>query len=98
MKIELTRFELPFGKKSTVEYEIYDSFYEKYKAIIDNGCRLTIEKLRTGQVSICIEHDYGDFDIQLCRDGDEVATIQTLLQKFDVDSLNNWRHAFDYED
>jgi hypothetical protein len=56
------------------------------------GARLTSEVLRSGQISLCIEHPtFGDFSNRVVKNGPEVQfAIEDMLKNFDALRFWEW--------
>jgi hypothetical protein len=93
MKIQITQFIPPNGRKEEVTTEVSDECKPQYEAILRNGLRLTAELLRMhNTVSCCIENlKYGDFDISLTVNGPQVQTgLEEMLKRFDEQHYLRW--------
>ncbi len=65
MEITFTQFFMPDGRQAPVIIDRPDDVGEKAKQLIDSGCRLEIEMLQTGQISMTVEQDKSDGEIDL---------------------------------
>lgn len=62
-----------------------------YEAIHRHKCRLTAEVLMNGMVSQCIEHDEGDFAIEITKNGPEVQdALVKMIREFDGVKFDEW--------
>ena len=91
MKVEITQFIAPYGEQRIRFAEVPDDCAVGYEAMRRHGCRLTAEVLSTGHVSQCIEHDEGDFDIKITKNGPDVQeALVRMLRAFDGPTFENW--------
>lgn len=98
MIIEATLFVPPKGGQRAVYREAPDEYAPKYRAILDAGCRITLEPLRlTGEVSVCIEHPaIGDFDTEiLSPERDDSDKILEMIQRFDRKKFDEWKEQME---
>lgn len=65
MKIPFTQFLMPDGRQRPMIIDRPDDIGEKAKQLIDSGCRLEIEMLQTGKISMTVERDRSDGEIDL---------------------------------
>lgn len=100
MEITVTQFVRPNGRQRQETIENMPEDLKPYlDAIKKADCRLTAEVI-FGQVSFCIEHEEGDFDIELCangplpdgRAGTRVG-LETLIRRFDTKKFKKWLRA-----
>jgi len=79
MIVQVTEFHLPNGRQTTLEIRVPTFYQRQYQAIIQSGCRLTRETLRTGEVSQTVEGTEFDYDIIVTPN--EVAPVYDALIK-----------------
>ena len=92
MTIQVTQFWRPNGRQTQESAEVSDQVQKQYLDLREAGGRLTAEVLRTGQVSVCIEHpEVGDFDIEVILNGPEVQKVlEKMLTRFDLPRFLCW--------
>jgi len=91
MQVQITQFIAPHGEQRTRFCEVPDDCAVGYEALKRKGCRLTAEVLMTGAVSQCIEHDEGDFMMEVTQNGPEVQTaLIEMLHAFDGKAFDEW--------
>lgn len=78
MEIEVIQYLLPDGRKNKSTTNISDEYKEQYDDMMLHGYNLAAEILRTGEVSITIENNEDDVDIEIVRNGPE---IQYIIEK-----------------
>ena len=62
-----------------------------YDEMTERGCRLAGEVLTTGHVSLTIEHDEGDFAIEVCPNGPEVReATRRLFSRWSAAEFDRW--------
>ena len=76
-EIEFTQFFMPDGRTKPTTITRPDAIGEYADRLIAAGCRLEIEMLTTGQISMTVEKDDEDGEIDLlaqkvCNNGPEV--------------------------
>ncbi len=111
--VEVTQFIPPNGKTRDISIEVPDDLTEKYTEMRSLGLRLTVEKLMTGIISLCIENpEYGDFKMKLFPDHDpegpdDLTELIDIIREFDTDEYRIWyglmeiaerQHELDDED
>jgi len=77
MEIPFTQFLMPDGRQRPMIIDRPDDVGEKAKQLLESGCRLEIEMLQTGQISMTVERDQSDGEIDLlaqeiCSNGPSV--------------------------
>lgn len=98
MKIQITQFWRPDGRRTQESTTVSDEFNDAYCAMIEEGARFTAEVLMNGLVSQCIEYpDFGDFDIEIVQnDLTEVKkALEDMLRRFDVNRFRLWVKKFE---
>lgn len=91
MIAEITQFYLPDGRNRSHKTELPDDCAVGYEAMKRLGCRLTAEVLMTGMVSVTIEHEEGDYDINVVKNGPEVQeALAHMLRAFDGAQFEKW--------
>jgi hypothetical protein len=70
--ITFTQFLLPAGRRVTTEIERSDPIADKAAELVAAGCRLEIEMLTTGEISMAVEHDEATWAIEITPNGPEV--------------------------
>ena len=94
MIVEVTQFHRPNGRQTQERTELPNDCAVGYEAMRRKECRLTAEVLSSGLVSVCIEHEEGDFDIHIVENGPKVQTaIADMLRKFDGAIFDGWLEA-----
>jgi len=89
--VEITQFIAPHGEQRMRSAEVPDDCAVGYEALRRHGCRLTAEVLMTGHVSQCVEHDEGDYDIQITTNGSAVqGALVKMLRAFDGAKFAEW--------
>ena len=94
MNIEFTQFFMPNGRQKPAYINRPEEIAEKAKQLQANDCRLEIEMLPTREISMTVEKDLPDGEIELlsqkvCSNGPEVPTNvdQLIIEAFEkVDS------------
>ena len=87
MEIPFTQYLLPDGRKKPVTINRSEEIGLKAQRLIDVGCRLEIEMLRTGEISMSVEHDPVDDDddgvlsMEVCANGPDVPVRVDKLIK-----------------
>ena len=88
MEIPFTQYLLPDGRKRSVRINRPDEIATKAQRLIDIGCRLEIEMLRTGEISMSVEREpVGDDDdgvlaMEVCNNGPEVpARVDKMISE-----------------
>lgn len=84
------RFHRPNGRKTHEEIELAADLRQKLTALHDSGCRITMELLLTGMVSLCIEHPYEDYAEELCAPEYIPEALEAMIDAFDRDAFNLW--------
>lgn len=89
--VEITQFIAPHGEQRLRHAEVPDDCAVGYEALRRHKCRLTAEVLMGGQVSQCIEHDEGDYAIEITENGPAVQEALTkMLRDFDGAKFEQW--------
>lgn len=92
MKVEAVQFLRPDGEQKIVYAEVADDLADNYATMRETcKCRITIELNPGDVVSICIEHEEGDFDIELVPNGPgvQVATDR-IIRRFNKKNFDRW--------
>ncbi len=91
MKVEVTEFVRPNGAPRKHSVEVPDDCAVGYESLKRHKCRLTAESLMTGAVSQTVEHEEGDFLIEVTFAGqsNEEALIK-MLREFDGAKFEEW--------
>lgn len=91
MTVDIIQFKLPTGASEHITWEVSDDCEVGYEALKKHGCRLTMEILRTGEVSSTIEHPEGDFDGDVTPNGPEVkVALEKMIRRFDAKEFADW--------
>jgi len=91
MKVEITQFIAPHGEQRIRSCEVPDDCAVGYEALRRKKCRLTAEVLSMGLVSQTVEHEDGDFLIEVTPNGPEVqAALIKMLREFDGKAFDEW--------
>lgn len=98
MRVEITQFMRPDGHQVANACEgVNDALRENYEALRKNKCRITAEVLMTEKVSIAIEHELGDYAIELADNFAGGRTpkqaLEALLGRFNQESFNFWKQT-----
>ena len=94
MQVEVIQFIAPFGEQRERRVEVPNDCAVGYEALRRHGCRLTAEVLNGGLVSQCVEHEEGDFLIEITNNGPEVtAALIKMLREFDGTKFQEWLTA-----
>lgn len=87
MEIPFTQFLMPDGRTRPMIIDRPGDIGKKAKQLIDSGCRLEIEMLQTGEISMTVECDQADDEIKLlaqevCSNGPAVLiAIDKLISE-----------------
>jgi hypothetical protein len=94
-EIPFTQFLLPDGRTRPTSIMVDDAEFEAWKKLTALGFRMTVELLRNGMVSQCIEDtELGDFDCVVTTNGPDVpAKLSKMLLRFDPSKAEAWRAA-----
>ncbi len=87
MIVSMLQYIPPNGRKKWVDCEVPDDLSEKYKELTQEGCNIAIEILMTGELSITVEDDIHDFDIEVVPNAPphgQVA-LEAMIARFDVE-------------
>jgi hypothetical protein len=91
MIVKITQFIAPYGEQRERSCEVPDDCGVGYESLKRHGCRLTAEVLSVGMVSQTVEHDEGDFLIEVTPNGPEVQTaLIKMLREFDGAKFEEW--------
>jgi len=91
VRVEITQFIAPHGERRVRQAEVPSDCAVGYEALRRHGCRLTAEVLIGGLVSQCIEHEEGDYAIEVTKNGPEVqAALVKMLREFDGAAFTRW--------
>jgi hypothetical protein len=91
MVVEVIQFISPRGEQRERSTELPDDCAVGYEALRRKNCRLTAEVLMTGSVSQCIEHEEGDYDIEICANGPEIQEkLADMVRRFDGAAFDRW--------
>jgi hypothetical protein len=95
MFVAMTEFIPPRGRQEQEHLEVADDCAVGYEALQRHNCRLTAERLTTGALSTCIEHEEGDYDIQIVpHDAAKFReAVETMLRRFDGAKFEEWLKA-----
>lgn len=94
MIVEITQFIAPRGRQELRKCEVPDDCAVGYESLKRHGCRLTAEVLMTGHVSQTVEHEDGDFLIEITSNGPEVQqALIKMLREFDGAKFEEWLKA-----
>lgn len=87
MLVYFTQYQRPDGRTREINIAMPDELEPKVKEILAEGCKLTIEALSTGEVSLAVEHpDHGDVCIEITPNGPEVPlAVRKLIEGFSKD-------------
>jgi len=91
MKIMVTQFLRPNGRKKELPLEIPDTYQGQYNLIKQCNCSITCEQLTTGEAAQYISHAKGDFDIKVtpCFEAADKALLEMILA-FDKNVFDEW--------
>ena len=70
--IVFTQFLLPHGRIVATTIDRPDPIADKASELVGAGCRLEIEMLTTGEISMAVEHDGDTWAIEIVPNGPEV--------------------------
>jgi hypothetical protein len=94
MNIEFTQYLLPDGRTKLVTIDRPDEIAFKAQSLIDAGCKLEIEMLTTGEISMSVERepvnddDDGVLAMEICFNGPDVPV---RVDKMINAALAAWR-------
>ena len=71
--ISVTAFRLPHGEQEVGYFRRSAEISDLAHRIIDAGYRFTLERLTTGEISMCVESDDCDEDIEIVPNKPEVV-------------------------
>jgi hypothetical protein len=88
--VEITQFHRPNGRTTLEFTDLPNDCAVGYEAMKRHGCRLTAEEIY-GNISVCIEHPEGDYDIEVVANGPKVQeALADMLRRFDGGSFQKW--------
>jgi hypothetical protein len=91
MQVKITQFIPPRGRQEERSCEVPNDCGVGYESLRRHGCRLTAEVLMGGLVSQTIEHEEGDFLLEITENGPEVqAALIKMLREFDGTKFEEW--------
>ncbi|QIG73291.1 hypothetical protein EVC02_070 [Rhizobium phage RHph_N17] len=83
--IYFTQYLRPNGRKEIVQIDRPDAVVKKADNISSHGFRFECEVLTTGDISLTISDEWGDYAFELCPNGPAVPTsVDKLILEFDV--------------
>ncbi len=94
MKVNVTQYMRPNGRRVEHAIEVRDECSQKYQDILDCNANLSTEQLMTGAVSQTIECADGDFDIILTfgKDYDEnKEALEKMILRFNKTTFLVWQ-------
>lgn len=97
MQVQVTQFLRPDGRVQQATTELSDEpgLEDKYNLLAELGLRFTAEVLTTGEVSTCIEHELGDFDMSITPNGPEVQKgMIDMLRRFNENKFHSWKGSY----
>ena len=78
--IEFTQFLMPDGRQATNTIQRPDPIADKAAELVSAGCRLEIEMLTTGQISMSVEHGDDTWAIEITpNDSKVVAGVDKII-------------------
>lgn len=93
--VEITQFIAPHGEQRLRTAEVPDDCSVGYEALKRNKCRLTAEVILGGMVSQCIEHEEGDYAIEVTANGPAVKdALVKILREFNGAAFVEWLKEF----
>ncbi len=95
MIVWVTQFLLPDGKQRQCQVHISDDLQSQCNLLARCKCRLTAEMLTTGEVSQCIEHEEGDYAIEICTKSEVVVVLEKMIRAFDKTNFGQWLADFE---
>lgn len=91
IKVPAVQYMLPNGRRVDVMVSIPVDLEPAYIELTERGCHLTSEVLINGIVSLTVEHDMGDFAVELTPNGPGIRdATRRLLEQWDVDAFDAW--------
>lgn len=91
MKLTVTQFMRPDGRRKPITLEIPDDCKSKVEEFQACGCEITCEQMMNGQAVQYISHDEGDFAIEMSNSGkDADAALLKMIRGFDTAEFNKW--------
>lgn len=97
MLVGVSSYKPPKGYAGKENYEVLDSLKEKYRTIIHLEMDFSVEYLRTGEISVTLEHEEGIYRIEILRgeNKNEISSvIQGMLSEFQVADFEDWINQF----
>ncbi|AGC35744.1 hypothetical protein ACP46_gp59 [Rhizobium phage RHEph06] len=83
--VYFTQYLRPDGRKQIISIDRPAHVVAKADHILSHGFRFECEELTTGEVSLTISDDWGDYAFELCANGPAVpASVDKLILEFDV--------------
>lgn len=100
MIVELTQFMRPDGRQVASSCDVSEELKEQYQQLRSLGCRLTCEVLQTSDISLAIEHEEGDYAIELCENAPDKpkAALEKLLRRFKPEEFREWLKEIEEEE
>jgi hypothetical protein len=91
MHVKITQFIPPRRRQEERSCEVPNDCAPGYESLNRHGCRLTAEVLMTGLVSQTVEHEIGDYLVEITPNGPEVQTaLIKMLHEFDGAKFEKW--------
>jgi hypothetical protein len=91
MQVKIIQFIPPRGKQRERSCEVPNDCAVGYESLKRHGCRLTAEVLIGGLVSQAVEHEDGDFLIEITFNGPDVQdALVKMLREFDGVKFDKW--------
>lgn len=95
MQVAVTEFVRPRGEQRPQTMTVADDCAVGYEAMRRHKCRLTGEYLGpTGLHSLCIEHEEGDYAIEIVSAEKARAAVEKMLREFDGAKFEEWLKEF----
>lgn len=89
--VKIIQFIAPHGEQREHSCEVPNDCAVGYEAIRRHRCRLTAEVLSVGMVSQCVEHEEGDFLMEVTPNGPQVQdALVKMLCEFDGAKFEEW--------
>lgn len=89
MVIGFKFYKIPHGFMGWQPLEISDTLQSKWQEICELELNLGIEQLSTGQYSYTLEHNEGDFSIEISENFNR-ETIEAMINSFDKINFDTW--------
>lgn len=88
---ETTQYMLPDGRRVPQHIALDASLQPRYDDLRACDCRIAAEVLTTGDVSVTLEHEEGDYNIRVVPNDDSVRrAIEEMLREFDPARFRDW--------